>query len=458
MNIKSKMQKSNDGMLKFNKQNILSIIFMAIVFIGSLGVGICLVLSEFLYPDIENLYACPTWYQVVLYIFLAVAIGGLIGCAFTKNRQNTSRLECNIGVALFCVGFILMFVLALVRSEAHILNIFICIGGAICSIGFFCGTASLIGRLKKNKTDVEISTGLTRSDNVLAKVKQILKQENISYSEIKKASSGFTNYVFLIDKKYVIKLTEDSDKKSSLRKEINLYKTFDFDFVPKLIACGEFENYQFLIISQIQGKRLYSIWHTLDNQTRKDIMFQIANILKCFHKVNAKLPKKDVIDEWEKYWQTQNDICIEHLKQLEIDSPEIEKALQENLKFLSDNKYCLVYNDAHFDNFIYDNGKLYLIDFDRVIYCPIDYELMIFKSMCDQPWKFANETDEEFTKKEDYENLPALLKEFYPEMFDFQYLTERLKFYQFHYYFQQAYSKKDRTWAENLIHEFILKG
>ena len=47
------------------------------------------------------------------------------------------------------------------------------------------------------------------------------------------------------------------------------------------------------------------------------------------------------------------------------------------------------------DNFIYNNGALGLIDFDRVRVCPIDYEMLIFKTMCGNPSKFASEEDED---------------------------------------------------------------
>ncbi len=292
-------------------------------------------------------------------------------------------------------------------------------------------------------------------DNLPEIVSQILKKENISYSSIRRASSGFTNDVFFIDKNYVIKLSSDKDKMWRLQKEIDLYDAFSFDFVPQKISSGKFEDYEYLILSQIKGKRLYSIWHKLDESTRKEIVGQIADILKQFHQIKAKLPRVDVITNWKKYWKIQIKIILKKLKKLDLYNDTMAKKLKESVKYLAGNDYCLIYNDAHFDNFIYDKGKLYLIDFDRVLHCPKDYELMIFKSMCDEPWKFANEDDEKNTKLGDYANLLAWLKEFCPEMFDNPFLKERLKLYQFHYYFEQAFAKNDKSWIEKLINNFI---
>ena len=106
---------------------------------------------------------------------------------------------------------------------------------------------------------------------------------------------------------------------------------------------------------------------------------------------------------------------------------------------MAEQKLGLVHNDAHFDNFIYDNGKIKLIDFDRVLYCSIDYEFLIIKSMVDRPEKFASEEDEENAKKEDYEKFLSILKKYYPEMFNFKFLDDRVFIYQFIYNLGNAY-------------------
>ena len=132
----------------------------------------------------------------------------------------------------------------------------------------------------------------------------------------------------------------------------------------------------------------------------------------------------------------------------------LENKLQHALSYMTDNEYCTIYNDAHFDNFILDDDKLYLIDFDRVLFCPKDYELLILKSMCDEPWKFANENDEKFTKQKDYAKILPYLKEFYPDLFRSEFLNKKIPLYQFEYYFEQAYMKKDKNWAKEIIAKF----
>lgn len=140
-----------EKMRKLRTQRILSVVFLAIDCVGALGVGVSLILSEILYPQIEELFDCPAWYQAFLYVSFAVSVGAIVGCGFTKNRKNTPKLECYIELALFWTGLACELVCALARTESHVLNVFICIGGAISSVGFFCGIGSFIGRMKKPK-------------------------------------------------------------------------------------------------------------------------------------------------------------------------------------------------------------------------------------------------------------------------------------------------------------------
>lgn len=48
-------------------------------------------------------------------------------------------------------------------------------------------------------------------------IQNILNKEKIPFKNIEKATSGFTNEVYFIDDKYVIKLSKDNEKKTSKR-------------------------------------------------------------------------------------------------------------------------------------------------------------------------------------------------------------------------------------------------
>lgn len=115
---------------------------------------------------------------------------------------------------------------------------------------------------------------------------KILNKEKIKAEKITKSTSGFTNQVFFVDE-FVIKLTNDSKTKQQLEKEISVYKNIKLDNIPKYISSGEIEDYKYLIISKLNGKPLYSFWHTLDRATQKDIVSKVVCIIKEFHKQSA---------------------------------------------------------------------------------------------------------------------------------------------------------------------------
>ena len=55
-------------------------------------------------------------------------------------------------------------------------------------------------------------------------IKEILHKENIPFEKITKATSGFTNLVYFIDDKIVIKMSKDDNIKKKINKETTIYQ------------------------------------------------------------------------------------------------------------------------------------------------------------------------------------------------------------------------------------------
>lgn len=123
---------------------------MIITFIGALGVASCLIMSETLYPEIEELSACPQWYRAVMYASLAVVAIGLVFCAFTKNKSNTTEKEFSVEftfltIGAVCAGF------AFSSKEAYWIDVLSVTGAGVACMGFILGIGSAIGLSKKPK-------------------------------------------------------------------------------------------------------------------------------------------------------------------------------------------------------------------------------------------------------------------------------------------------------------------
>ncbi len=286
-------------------------------------------------------------------------------------------------------------------------------------------------------------------------IKDILQKENIKFSNITKSTSGFTNEVYFADDKYVIKVSSAKNQ-AKLNKEIAFYKNSYLEFIPKYIASGCVGDCSYLIISKLKGSPLYSIWHTLDNNERKRISIQVGNILKTFNKLSQTfLEEKYVQTNWSEKWQRSFALNIDILQKRGFEVEYLKAFAKNSLdNIMSQQKLGLVYNDAHFDNFLKDEEKLYLIDFDRILYGSIDYELLIISQMLDNPCKFANEEDEKNVRLEDYAIVWDNLKSSYPELFDFECLEDRVFIYKFIYRLGAGYEYDRNDWIEKELNLF----
>lgn len=104
-------------------------------------------------------------------------------------------------------------------------------------------------------------------------------------------------------------------------------------------------------------------------------------------------------------------------------------------KYLESDEFVLIHNDLHFDNILVNDSKIKVIDFERSMYAPKDFELHILYYMIRQPWKHANEECEKYTKVEDYKNIMGYIEKYYPEIINIPNLYKRLAIYDIIYEF-----------------------
>ena len=287
-------------------------------------------------------------------------------------------------------------------------------------------------------------------------IRKICEKCGIECHKIERSDSGFTNITHFVNDEFVIKVINSFTKPEKLKKEIAFYKNVDLDFIPKYVGSGEIDGKDYLVIKRLNGKSLYNVWHTLAVEQRKDVVNQIGEILNKFHKLDDSfLPEKFVQTDWKLKWQKSFALNIDILKKKGFDTTGLESFKATKLdKVFEENKPCLIYNDAHFDNFLYDNEKVYLIDFDRVLYCSIDYELLVIRMMLDVPVKFANSKAMQFIKKEDYLDIYDQLKQVCPNMFDFEYIFDRVFIYKLFYRLGQCYESHHDDWIQPLLDKF----
>ena len=272
-------------------------------------------------------------------------------------------------------------------------------------------------------------------ENILEQNKELFG-ENTKFEKI---NVGFTNTIYIVNENYVVKICTNPDNEKNIEKEINFYKAnVGNNLIPKLYYSNVEKAvvpYYYEIIEKLEGVSLYNVWHTLNESQREDIIKQLCDAMKQFHSNVGESY------DWTKKTSELFNNLYDKAKELNLfDNEEqefIDNAYSKFDKYLETKEFVLVHNDLHFDNIFYNDGKIKLIDFERSIYAPRDFELDILYRMIRKPWKFASEETEEYTKLEDYEYIMKYIEKYYPELIHIDNLYKRLAIYDMIYYLKQ---------------------
>ncbi len=259
-------------------------------------------------------------------------------------------------------------------------------------------------------------------DEIIEKIVEkniLLKGKKFSF-----ITAGFTNTIYKIDQ-YIVRICTDLSNEGNFKNEIEFYKkNKDNSYIPKMYfsdTTKEVVPYYYEILENVEGKTLYEIWYKLSKDDRLKIVKSIVEIMKSLHNV-----KVDYFD-FKKYIK---DKIYNLLKESNLNEEIFVNLLDKCDMYFEENKLGLVHRDLHFDNFIYNNGKLMLIDFERSITGAIDYDFRILSRYKETPWLWANEKTDMLTVESDYQDLMDMFINNYVELRNIPYLLERLKVYE----------------------------
>lgn len=275
-------------------------------------------------------------------------------------------------------------------------------------------------------------------------ISTIIKQNSQLFGDnpqIKKINVGFTNTIFVVNDLYIIKICTNEDNENNFKNEINFYKeNTGNNLFPKLYISDISKKdvaYCYEIIEKIDGVSLYNVWHTFSEDERENIIKQLCEAMKSIHSNKSKGQNFD----WNNYLQNQFTELYSKTKTLNVFTEQeqklIEYAFSKFSKYLKKEELVLVHNDLHFDNIFYKDGKIKIIDFERSMYAPKDFELDILYRMIRKPWKFASEETEQYTNSSDYTNIKLYIEKYYPELVNVEFLPQRLAIYDMIYYLSQ---------------------
>lgn len=278
----------------------------------------------------------------------------------------------------------------------------------------------LIGTMNDSINKI-ITEGNKKYDSIIQRIidgNELLKGEKFEL-----ITAGFTNTSYLV-KDYVVKICTNLNNEKRFINEINFYnenkycqgiaKLFLGDTTKKVVP------YYYEIIEKVSGKNLYELWYKLSDIEREKILIQIIGILKQFHLKDAN--GYDFSEKLKKE-------LLYLKKECNLSEDLFNDLIGICYKYFKENKFGLIHGDLHFDNFIFNGTDLYLLDFEKCMIAPIDYDFKIFSIYDSKPYLWASYESDMLTVESDYEGFMNLLLENYEELRKIPFINERLEFY-----------------------------
>lgn len=262
---------------------------------------------------------------------------------------------------------------------------------------------------------------------------------------VKKINVGFTNTVYNINDSFIVKICTNSSNEESFANEIDFYKKNENNsFIPKLYYANTEKidiPYFYETIEKVEGVSLYNVWHTFNDEQREDIIKQLCTFMKGVHSNNGEKYDwiKKIKDNFISLYEEAMDLNLFNREEQKL----LSYAYSKFEKYLESNDFVLIHNDLHFDNIFFYDGKIKIIDFERTMYAPKDFELGIIYRMVRKPWKFASEETEDYTDSKDYANIMTYIEKYYPELINIPNLYQRLAIYDMVYFLKQLVENPD---------------
>lgn len=246
---------------------------------------------------------------------------------------------------------------------------------------------------------------------------------------IYEVNAGFNNTIFSVNNKYIIKVCTNRALEETFEKEYTFYiENKSNQNIPKLYKYDKSKQeipYVYEIIEQIPGRTLYYFWYKMTETEREETIKKLITIVKKLH--SSKVESFD----WVKTIKNKVKENIGNSKELFTNTEynTIEKSLELYDEYLKDNKFAFIHNDLHFDNIIYHDKKLTIIDFNDCMIAPIDFEFRQIYACQEKPWKWANTEMDPLQKPKDYKNVFNYVKKYYESLNNIQYLEKRMIIY-----------------------------
>lgn len=300
----------------------------------------------------------------------------------------------------------------------------------------------LIGRMDDLVSEILIGNSDVDYKNIINKIVEI--NPMLQGKEIKLINSGFTNTIYSIGD-FIIRICTDRNNEERFKNEIEFYNVnIDNHSLPKMYlgdSSKKIVPYMYEILEKVNGKPLYDIWYKIDDSEKKSIIIKMIETLKSFHQ--KKVDNCSFVE-----------LLKNRIRKIQSKSS-LPNGLYEIVITIADDLFSecncgYIHGDLHFDNILYDGNKISIIDFERNMVAPIDYDFRIL-AMCEYyPWKWASVYTDMKTIESDYQGLIQIIIDNYKELRSIPNVEKRINYYLLLEMIEHHKNTKDESIIGNL--------
>lgn len=182
---------------------------------------------------------------------------------------------------------------------------------------------------------------------------------------------GIANYVYIVkcdDIKYILRCSVDKNAYEETVYWLKKLSAIDVP-VPKVLFCGQYQKYSYLILNYIEGEDIGIVYRGLTSEEKKEIAKDVIAIQR---KV-SRLPLENITDEWS--WVIFVDDMLERAEKLIVqngyfDVQRVTRLREQKVlleKYFAGVKPSAYLDDISTKNLLVHNGRLSgIIDIDQI--------------------------------------------------------------------------------------------
>lgn len=177
------------------------------------------------------------------------------------------------------------------------------------------------------------------------KIKKIASNEKLEYDNLKRFTYG-GNIVFSVDGKLVIKLfpayvNDEFIKEKAVLEHLN-QQQLSVE-IPKIHSIGQFEGWNYIIMTELKGTLLIDIFDSLSFEEKSEIAKDLGKLIKEVHSSTVSGDKNEQ-SKWNHFLNEQYETLTKHHKQNELGNVfQIQLSEYVKLESLkSSNQYVLL--------------------------------------------------------------------------------------------------------------------